>query len=80
MLELKVSDYNTHECHILLLSVVTTFQHIMYLIITIVSKGTTDYPFCNGGYKFYMSRGGAYNPKYKDALQVEGSEKAARGG
>jgi hypothetical protein len=51
-------------------STVTTLQHITNLLVTIVTKGTTDGPFCNSGYKFYMSRGGAHNPKYKDATEV----------
>jgi hypothetical protein len=51
-------------------STVTTSQHITNLSITIVTKGITDDPFCNSGYRFYMSRGGAHNPKYKDAMQV----------
>jgi hypothetical protein len=48
----------------------TTCQHITNLNITIVTKGVTDGPFCNSGYRFYMSIGGAYNSKYKDAIQV----------
>jgi hypothetical protein len=51
-------------------STVTTFQHITNLIITIVTKDTIHGPFCNSGYRFYVSRGGAHNPKYKDAMQV----------
>jgi hypothetical protein len=51
-------------------STVKTYQHIINLSITIVTKGTTDGPFCNSGYRFYVSSGGAHNPKYKDAMQV----------
>jgi hypothetical protein len=51
-------------------STVTTSQYITNLIITIVTKGTTDDPFCNNGYIFYTSRGGTHNPKSKDAMQV----------
>jgi hypothetical protein len=51
-------------------SMVTTSQHITNLSITIVTKGTTVGPFCNRGYRFYVSRGGPHNPKYKDAMQV----------
>jgi hypothetical protein len=52
-------------------STVTTSQHITNLSITIVTnKGTTDGPVCNSWYRFYVSKGGAHNPKYKDAMQV----------
>jgi hypothetical protein len=51
-------------------SMVTTSQHITNLSITIVTKGITDVPFCNSGYIFYVSRGGAHNSKYKNAMQV----------
>jgi hypothetical protein len=51
-------------------SMVTASQHITNLSIAIVTKGITDGPFYNSGYRFYVSRGGAHNPKYKDAMQV----------
>jgi hypothetical protein len=40
---------------------------ITNLVITIV---TNDYPFCNSGYKWYMSKGGEHLPQYKVEMHV----------
>jgi hypothetical protein len=40
---------------------------IANLIITIV---TNDNPFCNSGYRWYMSQGGQHSPKHKDEVHV----------
>jgi hypothetical protein len=40
---------------------------ITNLLITIV---TNDVPFCNSGYRWYMSQGEQHSPKHKDQMHV----------
>jgi hypothetical protein len=40
---------------------------ITNLVITVV---TNDDPFCNSGYKWYVSQGGQYSPKHKEEMHV----------
>jgi hypothetical protein len=47
-------------------------QHINHVFITnlIITIVTNNDPFCNSGYKWYVSQGGQHSPKYKDEIHV----------
>jgi hypothetical protein len=47
-------------------------QHINHVFITnlIITIVTNDDPFCNSGYKWYVSQGWQHSPKYKDQMHV----------
>jgi hypothetical protein len=47
-------------------------QHINHVFITnlVITVVTNDDPFCNRGYKRYVSQGGRHSPKYKEEMHV----------
>jgi hypothetical protein len=47
-------------------------QHINCVFITnlVITIVTNDDPFCNSGYKWYVSQGGWHSPKHKEEMLV----------
>jgi hypothetical protein len=47
-------------------------QHINRVFITnlVITIVTNDDPFCNSGYKLYVSQGGKHSPTQKDEIHV----------
>jgi hypothetical protein len=47
-------------------------QHINCVFITnlVIIIVTNDDPFCNTGYKWYLSQGGHHSPKHKEEMHV----------
>jgi hypothetical protein len=47
-------------------------QHINPVFITnlVITIVTNDDPFCNSGYKWYVSQEGQHSPKHKDEMHV----------